>query len=72
MEDAKRKSNRVLAIERGFEGSRLEGELMTTAYERVSPFVRAATGGPRTDQSEAGNGDQIGAIDGQQRYATGA
>ncbi len=72
MEDAKRKSNRVLAIERGFEGSRLEGELMTTAYERASPFVRAATCGPHTDQPEPGTCEKIEANDEQKRYATGA
>ena len=72
MEDANRKSNRVLAVERGFGGSRLEGERMTTAYEHVSPFVRVATGGSPTEQPEPGIVDRIEATDQEQPYAAGA
>ena len=72
MEDAKRRSNRVLAVERGFEWSRLEGELMASAYERASPFIRAAPGGSQAEQAEPGSASRIEATGQQQRYAAGA
>jgi hypothetical protein len=72
MEDAKRKSNRVLTVERGFEWSRLEGELMASAYERALPFVRAAPGGSQAEQPQIGSDGQAEATRQEQRYATGA
>lgn len=72
MEDAKRKSNRVLTVERSFEWSRLEGELMASAYERTLPFVRAAPSGSQAEQPQLGADGQTGANGQEQRYATGA
>jgi hypothetical protein len=72
MEDAKRKSDRILRVERGYEWSRLEGELMATAYERALPFVRAAPGGSPSEQPQTGSDRQAGTPGQRQRCATGA
>ena len=72
MEDAKRKSKRVLTVERGFEWSRLEGELMASAYEHALPFVRAAPCESTEEQTEPGSMGQIKATGQEQRYAAGA
>ena len=40
MEGRKRKGKRELRIERGFERSRLERDLLAAAYERVLPQLR--------------------------------
>ena len=40
MEGKKRKGERELKVERGFECSRLERDLLAAAYERVLPHVR--------------------------------
>ena len=50
MEGSKRRSDWVPKIERSFEWSRLEPELLATAYERALPVVRRGRGSaaPRT------------------------
>ncbi len=72
MEDTKRKSDRILKVERGFEWSRIEGELMASAYERALPFVRASPTGSPGGQPEPGSDGQTRATGQEQRYATGA
>ena len=72
MEDAKRRPDRVLTVERGFEWSRIEGELMASAYERALPFVRGAPTGPPAQQPEPGSDGQTRATGQQQQYAKGA
>jgi len=72
MEDTKRKSDRVLRVERSFEWSRLEGELMASAYEHVWPMVRAAPAGSPAKQPKPGSDGQTRATGQEQRYATGA
>ena len=68
MEDAKRKSKRVLRIERGFEWSRIEEHVMASAYEHVLPILRAGPAGLLAKQVRA---DSDG-LNRRQRYATGA
>lgn len=72
MEDTKRKSNRVLRVERGFEWSRIEEQVMASAYERVLPITRAVPGESLARQSKAGSNGRDGATNDQQRYGTGA
>jgi hypothetical protein len=43
MESPKRKKERIPKVERSFERSRVEGQLMALAYEQVLPVVRART-----------------------------
>jgi hypothetical protein len=72
MEDAKRKSKRVLTVERGFEWSRLEGQVMASAYEHIVPAIRAA---PRESPAAAANlvgKGRDGAARDSERYARGA
>jgi len=40
MESPKRKRNWIPKLERDFEGSRLESQLMALAYEQVLPLVQ--------------------------------
>ena len=40
MESPKRKRNWIPKVERNFEGSRLESQLMALAYEQVLPLVQ--------------------------------
>ena len=54
MEDTKRRSDRVLEIERGFEWSRLEGQLMASAYECALPTVRGSPGGSVGERAKVG------------------
>jgi hypothetical protein len=72
MEDAKRKSDRVLRVERGFEWSRLEGELMASAYGRVLPIVRAAPAGSANQLWKPAADGQTRVTSSEWRYATGA
>jgi len=72
MEDTKRKSNRVLKVERGFEWSRIEGQVMTSAYEHVLPILRAGPCESLVQQSKADSSDRDRATGDQQRYGTGA
>ena len=72
MEDTKRKSDRVLKVERGFEGSRLEGQMMASAYERVLPIIRAGPSASLGESSEPGSERRIRTIRQEWPYATGA
>lgn len=72
MEDAKRKSNRILGVERGYEWSRLERDIMASAYERVLPAVRAAPGKSVAGQGKVDSSGRDRVADGEERYATGA
>lgn len=65
-------TDRIMKVRRSFEWSRLESELMTSAYERVLPVGRFV-------RSESSLNDYDHACctidrtdDGRQRYATGA
>jgi hypothetical protein len=72
MEDTKRKSNRVLRVERAFEWSRLEEQVMASAYEHVLPIIRAV---PITSPAREAKSDSSGrdrARDDQERYGAGA
>ncbi len=72
MEDTKRKSDRILKVERGFEWSRIEGQVMTSAYEHVLPTLRASPGGSATEQAKAGSNGRNRATSDQRRCAEGA
>jgi TPP-dependent trihydroxycyclohexane-1,2-dione (THcHDO) dehydratase len=72
MEGTKRKSNRVLMVERGFEWSRLEEQVMASAYEHVLPIIRAVPGKSLTQQAKADSSGGDGATGDRQRHATGA
>jgi len=41
-----RKRNWIPQIERSFEGSRVEAELLVLVYERVQPFARRSIASP--------------------------
>jgi hypothetical protein len=69
MEGIRHRSEWIPTIERHFEWSRLEGQLLTTAYERALPVARIArrellSGGPEL----AGSG-RLG--EPQSHYGTG-
>ena len=65
-------SDRIVKVGRSFEWSRLENELMTSAYERVLPVGRSARGGSHVASHED-SPNVLGKSDvGRQRYATGA
>jgi hypothetical protein len=65
-------SDRIVKVGRGFEWSRLERELMTSAYERVVPVGRSAQAKTLLAGRE-GNGSEFVRFDGgRQRYAAGA
>jgi len=72
MEDAKRKSDRILGVERGYEWSRLERDIMASAYEHVLPAVRAAPGKSLAGQAKVDSNGRDRVANGQERYATGA
>jgi hypothetical protein len=72
MEDAKRRSDRILEVERGFEWSRLEGQLMALAYECALPTVRGSPSGSVGERAKVGPNDREETTTDQQRYATGA
>ncbi len=72
MEDAKRKSNRVLTVERDFEWSRIEGQVMAAAYEHVLPTLRAGPGESLVQQAKADSSGRDRETGGRQRYETGA
>lgn len=72
MEDAKRKSNRVVKVERDFEWSRIEGQVMAAAHEHVLPILRAGPGESLVQQAKADSSDRDRATGDQQRYGTGA
>jgi len=72
MEDAKHKPGRVLTVERGFEWSRIEAQVMASVYEYALPAVRAAPGESVTGQAQAGSKGQHRTTRDEERYATGA
>lgn len=70
MEDAKRESNRVLEVERDFEGSRIEGQVLAAAYEHVLPILRAS---PVESPVQRANADSSDRVTGDRpRYGIGA
>lgn len=72
MEDTKRKSDRVLKVERGFEWSRLEGQMVASAYEHVLPIIRAGPSASQGESPEPGSERQIRMTHQEWPYATGA
>jgi hypothetical protein len=72
MEDTKRKSDRVLKVERGFEWSRLEGQMIASAYERVLPIIRAGPSVLPGESPEPGSERRIRTTQQEWAYATGA
>lgn len=72
MEDAKRGSQRIAMVERGFEQARLEGEWMAAAYERVLPVTRAVPARAHAKAIQRVCGEAIETTGSSQRYATGA
>jgi hypothetical protein len=70
--DGGRPSRRIVSVERSFEWSRMEGQLLTTAYECVVPFGRPAddtAGSERACRSRwSSNGTGLE----RQQQATGA
>ena len=72
MDGTRHPSDRIVKVERSFEWSRLENELMTSAYERVLPVGRSAQAKPLLAGHEHGC-NELGRSDcGRRRYATGA
>jgi hypothetical protein len=65
-------SDRIVKVGRGFEWSRLESELMTSAYERVVPVGRSAQAKTLLAGHEGGSSEFARFDGGRQRYATGA
>ena len=65
-------SDRVVKVGRGFEWSRLESELMTSAYERVVPVGRSAQAKTLFAGRERNDSEFARLNGGRQRYATGA
>jgi len=72
MEDAKRRSDRILGVERGYEWSRLERDIMASAYEHVLPAVRAAPGKSVAGQAKVDSNGQDRTANDEEWYATGA
>ena len=65
-------SDRIVRVRRAFEWSRLESELMSSAYERVVPVGRLAQAKTSLAGHERG-GSEFARFDGnRQCYATGA
>ena len=65
-------SDRVVKVGRGFEWSRLESELMTSAYERVVPVGRSAQAKTLLAGHQQ-SGSEFARFDGcRQYYGTGA
>jgi len=72
MKGTKHPSDRIVKVERSFEWSRLENQLMTSAYEHVLPIVRPAGDRSSLANSPPGFNQSSKSDDGWQRYATGA
>jgi hypothetical protein len=51
-----KKGDAMLKVERDFEYTRLQEELMACAYELLAPIVRRLIASKRKDRSEAGSG----------------
>ena len=60
MEDATRKVDLVLRVERCFEPSRLEGDVMASAYGGALPLIRAAPDRSTAEPVESGS---VGPVD---------
>ncbi len=71
MEDAKRKSIRRLKVERSFELSRLEGDVIESVYEHVFPTVRGTPMASVVDRNVVCD-EQLKTMDDKQNYGTGA
>ena len=72
MEDAKHKSKRDLSVQRSFERSRLEGQVMASVYEHVLPTIRATPSASLGERANVGSTGREAATSDQQRYAMGA
>ena len=73
MDGTRHPSDRIVKVERSFEWSRLENELMTSAYERVLQVGRSARARPLLAASYEHDCNEFGRSDcGRQRHATGA
>ena len=76
MEGKKGKGKRELKVERGFERSRLETDLLAAAYERVLPQVRLALSADVSGRLGCGHGGLLrarwaGRMDSDRQVATG-
>lgn len=69
MEGSKRRSDWIPNVERSFEWTRLEDELLATAYERALPMIQRATVDPRP-ANRSGDGNKI--MDAEANHAIGA
>ena len=69
MEGSKRRSDWIPNVERSFEWTRLEDELLATAYERALPMIQRATVDKRP-ASRSGDGNKI--MDATANHAVGA
>lgn len=72
MEDIKHPSDRIIKVERSFEWSRLENQLMASVYGHVLPVVQ-----PTRDRSSIANclpgcDQSSNSVHGWQSYVTGA
>ena len=65
-------SDGIVTVERSFEWSRLENEVMSLAYEYLLPGVRSASASALRADHEAGCNEFGRSGCGRQRYATGA
>ena len=65
-------SNRILEVKRAFEWSRLEGELMTSAYEYIMSAGRSDRAKSLPTDHQAGGNRAAGSDGGWRGYATGA
>jgi hypothetical protein len=72
MKGLKHPSDRIMKVERSFEWSRLENQLMTSAYECVLPLVRSAQTRPLLAGHDPGCNEFDRSDCTRQRYATGA
>ena len=72
MKGLKHPSDRIMKVERSFEWSRLENQLMTSAYECVLPLVRSTQTRPLLAGYKPGGNEFDRSDCTRQRYATGA
>ncbi len=69
MEGSKRRSDWIPNVERSFEWSRLEEELLATAYERALPIVQRRAVDQRP-ANRSGDGNKM--MDAEANHAVGA
>ena len=72
MEGTRYPSERMMKVQRSFEWSRLESQLMTSAYEHVLPVVQSAAGIPFYVKHEPETKALGKSEPGRPCYATGA